>query len=187
MKALVLIGLLATALPCRAATVDVDVLWNDLASEDATRAFRAIRLLEAVPEQAVALIRARVKPAVAIEPAKLERWIAELDGPQFTVRRAAYDNLIGAGLQAEPPVRRALAASPSLEVRRRLETLLDRQARHVLTGKELQAWRATEVLETIGTPEARQLLQSLARGAPGDRVTEEASGCLTRLARKNGH
>jgi hypothetical protein len=41
-----------------------------------------------------------------------------------------------------------------------------------------------EVLERIGTAEARQVLERLAGGAPGVRLTREARTALGRLAGK---
>jgi hypothetical protein len=38
-----------------------------------------------------------------------------------------------------------------------------------------------EALELAGTPEARQVLESLARGVPGARRTREAQAALERL------
>jgi hypothetical protein len=46
--------------------------------------------------------------------------------------------------------------------------------------------RAIEVLEHIGTPEARQVLDTLARGAAVARVTQEAKASLKRLAQQTG-
>ena len=46
---------------------------------------------------------------------------------------------------------------------------------HVLRGV-----RAIEVLERIGTKEAKQVLQTAAKGAPGARLTEEAKASLDR-------
>ena len=40
--------------------------------------------------------------------------------------------------------------------------------------------RAAEVLERIGTPEARQVLQALAEGAPGALLTTSAQAALKR-------
>ncbi len=40
--------------------------------------------------------------------------------------------------------------------------------------------RAVEVLELIGTPQARQVLQALADGAPGALVTTSAQAALSR-------
>ena len=44
--------------------------------------------------------------------------------------------------------------------------------------------RAIEVLEHIGTAEARQVLKSLANGAPEARRTREAKSSLERLAKR---
>lgn len=49
-------------------------------------------------------------------------------------------------------------------------------------GEHLQALRAVEVLEWIGTPQAQEILRALAAGAPGARLTQEASASLQRLA-----
>jgi HEAT repeat protein len=160
---------------------NLEALWDDLAATDATRAFRAVRLLQAFPEEAVALIQSRVKPAVAVAAANIDRWIDDLSSPQFGVRQSATEQLSKAGPQAGPALRRALSANPSLEVRQRLEALLGKEG--TLSGDQLRAWRATEVLEGIGTPAAQQLLQKLAQGAPGDPISEEAKSCLKRLTR----
>jgi hypothetical protein len=49
----------------------------------------------------------------------------------------------------------------------------------VLQGDTLRAYRAVEVLEAIGTP-ARAVLETLADGAPGSRVTASARAALKR-------
>jgi hypothetical protein len=43
--------------------------------------------------------------------------------------------------------------------------------------------RAIEILERIGTPEARKGLEDLAKGIPEARQTQEAKAALIRLAR----
>ncbi len=48
----------------------------------------------------------------------------------------------------------------------------------------MQALRAVEVLERVGTPEARQILEDLARGAPEARLTREAKAALEGLAKR---
>ena len=42
-------------------------------------------------------------------------------------------------------------------------------------------FHAVEILESIATPAARDLLAELAKGAPGARLTDEAKASLDRL------
>jgi hypothetical protein len=49
------------------------------------------------------------------------------------------------------------------------------------SNEELRIVRAIEALENLGTPEARQLLETLAKGAPGTTQTKEANASLQRL------
>ena len=55
--------------------------------------------------------------------------------------------------------------------------------RSVLSRPQLRALRAIMVLERIGSPEARGVLETMSRGAPGTRVTDEAAAALKRLDR----
>ncbi|HTU18889.1 MAG TPA: hypothetical protein VMG10_12590 [Gemmataceae bacterium] len=52
----------------------------------------------------------------------------------------------------------------------------------VYSSEPLRDSRALEVLEQLGTPEARGLLRRLADGAPEARLTREARAVLQRLA-----
>jgi hypothetical protein len=54
----------------------------------------------------------------------------------------------------------------------------------ILPPETLQAIRAVEVLEGIGTPDARQLLEALAEGAPEASLTLKAKAALGRLVQK---
>jgi hypothetical protein len=50
-----------------------------------------------------------------------------------------------------------------------------------MTPERLRAGRSLEALELSGTPAARQVLQTLAGGAPGVWLMEEARATLRRL------
>jgi hypothetical protein len=84
---------------------------------------------------------------------------------------------------AESALEAVLKGQPSAEARRRTEQLLAKVQKE-LTGEALRALRAVEVLEHIGTPEASRVLESLAKGAPGARLTGEAKASLDRLAKR---
>ena len=79
---------------------------------------------------------------------------------------------------------KASADQKSAERRRRAELLLIKLAGPLTLPDRLREVRAIEVMEQIGSPEARELLQVLAKGAPGAGLTEEAKASLERLSRK---
>ncbi len=164
-------------------------LWADLARDRSVAAYRAIDLLAAAATQTPAFLNERLQPVPAPNAQRLERWLADLDSEQFTARQEATEGLEQLGELAAPALRRLLADRPSLEVRRRAEAILEKllsgAAWAASTPERLRQWRALQVLELLGTAEARQVLEKLARGAPGARVTEEARAALKRLAQRD--
>jgi hypothetical protein len=78
-------------------------------------------------------------------------------------------------------LRDALKNKPPLEVASRIEKLLERIERGILPPEQLRAHRAVRVLEQLGTPEAKQVLETLTKGAPEGWLTREAKQALKRL------
>jgi WD40 repeat protein len=152
--------------------------WDDLGRADGKPAFAAQGRLLASPAETIALFREKIKPA---DLKRLPRLIADLDSPVFATRQQATSELKEIGSQAAPAVREAVKMADSLEVRRRLEKLLDEWDNRIPAAAELRMLRAVEVLEWIGTPEARKLLAAWAKGAPGSRLTVAALDALQRL------
>jgi WD40 repeat protein len=163
-------------------------LWRKLASADGTEAAEAMQQLEAAPAEAVALLRDRLRPAAPPDPRRMERLLRDLDDDAFEVRKRATEELRRLAEPAEPFLRQRLADKPSAEARRRLEQLLEQlreQIDEFVTQPEhARALRAVEVLEHVGTPQAREVLGQLAQGAPDARLTREAKVALDRLARR---
>jgi RNA polymerase sigma factor (sigma-70 family) len=156
--------------------------WTALAGGDATGAWRAMAALEARRAEAVAFLKRRLgKREVSRE--HVMRLVAGLDDRRFAVRQAAARELEKLADQAEPVLRAALAGKVPLEVRRRLEELLERLDQ-ATSPERLRVLRALEVLERIGTPEAREVLQGLAETVGGSRLGREARVALERLARR---
>jgi hypothetical protein len=160
----------------------LDQLWDDLAGADASRAWRAVCTLVQVPEQAIPWLKEHLKSPGAADCNRITHLIAELDSDQFAARQQAARELEKLAELAETPMREALERHPSLEVRRQLERLLERREGPVQAPRVMRELRSLEVLEHTGTPEARQVLEALARGAPQDRLTREAKAALQRLA-----
>jgi hypothetical protein len=77
-----------------------------------------------------------------------------------------------------------LQDTPPAELRLRVEALLNRLDAATPSAERLRSLRALEVLEHLGTPEARAALETLTKGAPGAWLTEEARLACARLARR---
>jgi hypothetical protein len=164
---------------------DLEALWSDLAGDDGGKAHRAVWTLVAGPSKSVPFLKERLHPVPAIDAKQLQRLIADLDSPQFAVREAAGKKLASFGEQAERALRQARAGKLSLEVRKRLETLLadaEMAGRGIVRSPEvLRALRAIRALEQIGTREAREVLQTLAAGDPAARPSRQAKEAVGRL------
>jgi hypothetical protein len=156
--------------------------WSELASADAAKAYAAVWKLIDARERSVAVLRQNLTPAVADDFRKAEQLLRDLDSDVFSVRQAAAKELEKMGSAVAPVLRQVLAANPSPEVRRRLETLLEKCSRGIPSAEVLRRLRCVLVLERIGSPEARQVLQSMAGGAPAALETQEARTALERLA-----
>jgi hypothetical protein len=131
------------------------------------------------PEQAVALLKERVRPVRPGDPETVARLIAQLDGAKYAERVQAQTALENMGEGAAHLLAQALEGKVSLELRRRLEELLRKCAAISPTG--LRHHRSILTLEWIGSPDARALLRTLAGGAPRARLTVEAQAALKRL------
>jgi hypothetical protein len=159
-------------------------LWADLASDDAHRAYLAVCKLATASAPAVALLREQLHPAPGSpkeqDRAKLRRLVADLDAEEFAVRERAARDLEGLGESARAAYDEAKAGNPSPELKRRIQDL---EAKSAAANAPLQRQliRAVEVLERIGTADARRVLEKLAKGADGARLTQEAKGSLRRL------
>src|SRR5262249_24961950 len=159
---------------------ELDELWSDLADPDAARAHRAMVKFLAAPADAVPLLEKRVSPVPgkATDAEALARLIAELDHDAFDVREKAARELQHAGQAGLPALRKAREDPPSEEVRRRVEQLLEKLESSGLSGEQLRSLRAVELLERVGSPEARRVLEGLTKGNPDAPLTQEARASL---------
>jgi WD40 repeat protein len=151
--------------------------WNDLGSDDAGAAWRAIDALAQRPAQALALVTPHLRPAGDLT-AEVRRLLGELDAPGFDQRERASRRLAELWSDAEEQLREALNGPLGAEARRRVEALLT-EPPTVRGREECRMLRVVTVLQRIGTPEARAALATLSRGAVNARLTRAAAMALT--------
>src|SRR5262249_54966475 len=143
----------------------------------------------ASPKEAVEFIKGRLPVVKEDEAKRITRLIAELDSDEFEVREKATAALQALGWKAEPELRRYLEAKPTVEAGRRVQQLLTalrKDGKPMATPGERQMVRLLEVLEHIGTPEAKQLLVDLAERGQGTGIRREAKSSLERLGNRAG-
>jgi hypothetical protein len=142
-------------------------------------------MLVNAPRQSVLFIHRHLRPIAPADPQKVNQLIADLASARFAVRNQATQELDKLAELAESALQKAVKREQPLEVRRRIEQLLAKLHGPITSPEQLRSLRSIEVLEHIGTTEARQLLQSLAKGAPYARVTQEAQAALQRLLKRS--
>lgn len=178
----VLVWGLGASSPATLADAEKPAVWQALGGDDAERAFATMRRLLGNPAGAVDMIRAHVLPVPPLAEAIVRKRIRELDSPMFATRQKAQDALIELG----DPVREYLTKAAedkdaTSELKQRSAAILRRLDEASPTIERLRELRALELLERLATSDARQVLQSLARGAAGAALTLEARASLDRL------
>lgn len=156
--------------------------WVELADADPAKTRTALRALSAAPKQAVALLQEQLKPVAAPDDKQVSRWIADLESDDFAIRKKAEDSLAERSELVQTALRKALAKPEfSLEARRRMERIIEQNVAGRLPGGRVRELRAVAVLEEMGTTEARDLLDKLAKGAEDARLTREARAARERI------
>jgi hypothetical protein len=150
--------------------------WQELASADAGRAYRAAWLMASDTERTVPFLQRQWHSLLAADEKIIVRQVADLDSEQFAVREQAMTELEKHGPIVLPALRRAMEGGPSPELRRRVE-----QLREKLDGQLLRVRRMLFVLEQLGNPPARELLTMIASRKLDDRLTHEAHTAVQRL------
>lgn len=166
---------------------ELEVWWDDLASVDAARAYKAVWGMRLSPTQAIPFLASRARPpATAITPERVTALIADLDADDFEARERTTLELEKLGAAARVQLQKALE-SPSPEARRRAARLLEKQTGGPpLTPEELRALRVIEVLLGTGGPDVRPILATLTSGPADAPVRLEAAAALTLLRQREG-
>lgn len=159
--------------------------WADLDSTDGATGYPAARTLAAGGAKGVKVIAAGIDEAADTRK-KIAARVKDLASDDFDTREAATKELLALGVRALPAVQQAARASDSPEVRTRATNLLTqytakgiRVPDHGLAGDDLRLLRAAQALEDVGGPEAKSLLERIAKlDGP---ATDAAKAALGRI------
>jgi hypothetical protein len=191
--AVLVVLLLSLVRPCTTAADDLaapqlEKLWTALGSQEPAAVEQAMKSLTAQPARTGPFLRQRLRRVPNPDTRLVAAWLSELDSDRFAVREKATRELTKLAEVVEPELRKTLAGSPSLEVRHRVERLLENIKAERLrpSAGRLQAIRAIEILERIGDADARRLLEVVAEGAPEAQLTTEAKAALERMVQSAG-
>jgi len=160
---------------------ELEALWADLLGDDAGKAWRAMASLSRTDGAPVDFLQQHLKPEAGVDPKRMTQLLADLESTQFAARQQAEAELEKLGELAEPDLKKLLDGKPTLDTRQRVDKLLAKVSSQVWPAETLRGVRVVEVLEYLGTPEARKELERLAGGGAGARLTREAKGALQRL------
>lgn len=170
---------------------ELNSIWNDFAVLDdggVKKSYREVRRLIQFPRSAVPFLGERLRPVAGVNAERVDRALLDLDDNDFNTREKASQAIEKIGPLVLPILDKKLREPAlSLEVRKRLTLLtakLEQQEGTGLSADELRGVRAIEVLQGIGTPEAIAVLEKLAGGAEGARLTIDAKTALAFLAKR---
>lgn len=156
--------------------------WSALAAADPVAAYFAQWRMISDPNAAIVFLKGNFRPAAEIDPIKVKKMIADLDSPKFAEREAAIKVIESAGAAATPTIRDSLNGELPIETRRRLESIV---AKIDDPRSAPRGIRALQVLELIGTSEARAILATFAAGPRETVETDEARASLDRLSARD--
>lgn len=164
---------------------DFAELWTDLAEPDLFRAYRARRHLVADPKRALPLLAENLKPVPVGDAARIQALMKELTNANGGTRRKAMTELrtkhgeaaLGALMQVYGAQfnQGAVNGNAGLVLMQKLNLQYN-------TPERTRDIKAMHVLEEIGTPEARAVLEKVSKGAAGVGLTTEAKTALEHLS-----
>jgi hypothetical protein len=163
---------------------DVARLYGELLRPNRARSYKAAWRLAGCPEQAVPLLRTRLRALRWPEADRVAALVARLGSDEFQEREDAEEALGRMGAVAVQFLRQALADKPSLEVYRRIERVLAKSENLEPPAKRRQAERALMALELMATPAARAVLEEVAHPSSRSGLRPEARAALLRLERR---
>src|SRR5262249_33198124 len=152
----------------------VDELWQNLGSADSSVALTSLEKLVRLGDKSTTFLRKAIRSVPMSTDLTMDKWIAELDSPDFPLRESASKNLRTNFDLVEEALLRIDERILTLEQQRRIRNVLDGG----LNQEKLRMLRAILALEQIPQREAGQLLTTLAKGSEQSVITRRAKHVL---------
>jgi RNA polymerase sigma factor (sigma-70 family) len=156
----------------------LDALWQTLL-EAPDKAYPAVWEMLDHPTEAIRFLKIKLAPVKPADGQRVRQLLGQLDAETFREREEASRQLLALGEPAVPALRQALKEKRSLEVKARIERLVE-----ALTGgaspDQLRLRRALAVLEWSRLADAHDFLGQLAGGNPTARFTQAAKAAVKR-------
>jgi WD40 repeat protein len=159
---------------------DIEHLWTDLAGSDADLAHRAFWKLAALGEQTFKFLRPRIQAQPDLGSQARAKLVADLESDSYAVRAKATRQLETLD-ETRSMLLDALAKKIPLETRKRIELVLSKQQEWLDSADLRLQLRMVDLLEQLGSQEARAALEELAAGAAEATLTQAAARALRRM------
>ena len=159
----------------------IEDAWTNLTAEDAPRGHRMMWEAIASSKQTIPQM---AKKLYLLEPEVVKKLFRDLDSTNYPTRIAAMNKLESYGRWMEGRYDAAMASSPSVEYKRRVEILKEKvNAANApsLVQERLRVRRFMLMCEQVGSPDALDALRKLAEKGPEEELREEAQASLDRL------
>ncbi len=156
-------------------------LWDTLRGPDASAAFDAMLRLQGNGGTTASLIYER-QPAVDLRESQIKELTQRLDSEDPNQRADAFAHCETIG--PHPDLLTYVRASGSTEAKAAIDRLKLFENSPSTTPALLRFSRAVAILESMGSPEAREVLIQWSKGAATSPLTRDASAALLRLSGK---
>jgi hypothetical protein len=165
---------------------ELENAWTTLASEETPRGHEMMWRCIASAKQAIPHLTSEKKLYLR-DPERVKKLFRDLDSSNYATRTAALNELTSYGRWMEGRYDTAIANSPSLEYKRRVEILKEKLSADKspsLAQERLRVRRIMLMCEQAGSPDAVEALRKIADKGPEDDLRDEAKASLERLGKK---
>jgi hypothetical protein len=157
---------------------ELDTVWAEMANENAGKSLQGCAELYGAKEGLRYLKNHLTLKVTEPDEKELEKLILKLDDNEFSTREDAETKLVKLGPTIQPAIEKALKDHKSAEMQMRLNRIVTKFKE---SNPLRQAEHGVEVLVALRTPEAKQLLEDLAKGDEKDWLAQKAKKALDRV------